>query len=109
LLLLAKHRVLQALGETELADPLRGDLERLARLRVASDPRLAVRQHELAEARQDELAALLGLPARELDRLVEDALDLLLGELGFLRKVRKGRALGYPRVKRNSPEAISFR
>src|SRR5580765_5014514 len=40
-LLLAKHRVLQALGETELADPLGRDLDRLAGLRVAPDPRLA--------------------------------------------------------------------
>src|SRR5260370_13107851 len=75
-LLLAKHRVLQALGETELADALRGDLDGLARLRVPPDARLAVRQHELAEAREDELAALLRLPARELQRLVQDALDL---------------------------------
>src|SRR6266480_515712 len=81
-LLLAKHRVLQALGEPELADTLRRDLEGLARLWVPSDARLAVREHELAEARQDELPALLGLPARELQRLVEDALDLLLREQG---------------------------
>src|SRR5438094_370108 len=36
-LLLAKHRVLQALGEPELADTLRRDLEGLARLWVPSD------------------------------------------------------------------------
>src|SRR5580765_2531690 len=47
-LLLPKHRVLQALGQTELAHALRGDLDRLARLRIASDACLAIRQHELA-------------------------------------------------------------
>src|ERR1700752_2245070 len=39
-LLLAKHRVLQALGEPELDDALRGNLDGLARLRVAAHARL---------------------------------------------------------------------
>src|SRR6267378_370447 len=102
-LLLAKHRVLEALGEPELADALRGDLQGLTRLRVPSDARLAVCEHELAEARQDELAALLGLPARELQRLVEDALDLLLGELGLLCKMCKGRGLRHRLRHRRPP------
>src|SRR5881628_3317929 len=37
-LLLPKHRVLHALRETELAHALRGDLDRLARLRIAAHP-----------------------------------------------------------------------
>src|SRR3989338_5096387 len=101
-LLLAKHGVLEALGEAELADALRGDLEWLAGLGIPSDPRLAVREHELAEARQHELAALLGFPARERQRLVEDPLDLLLGEGGLLRKVREGRGLRH-RLRHGEP------
>src|SRR5438046_10761044 len=53
-LLLPKHRVLHALRETELAHALRGDLDRLARLRIAAHPRLAVRQHQLPQAWKDE-------------------------------------------------------
>src|SRR3989338_10846846 len=92
-LLLAKHRVLEALGETELAHALGRDLDGLAGLWVAADPRLAVREHELAEAGQHELPALLRLLARERERLVEHALDLLLGEAGLVREVREGRGL----------------
>src|SRR2546423_14652574 len=53
-LLLAKHRVLHALGETELAHALGRDLDRLARLRIAAHPRFAVRQHPVPEAWKDE-------------------------------------------------------
>src|SRR5881296_4073612 len=87
-LLLAKHRVLQALGEAELADALGRDLNRLAGLWIAPDPRLAVREHQLPEARQEEHAALLRFLGGEVERLVEDTLDLLPGEAGLLRKVR---------------------
>src|SRR2546423_5200791 len=52
-LLLAKHRVLHTLGETELAHALGRDLDRLARLRIAAHPRLAVRQHQFPQARKD--------------------------------------------------------
>src|SRR5207245_11011209 len=58
-LLLAKHRVLQALGEAELADALGRDLDRLTGLWIASDSRLAVRKHQLPAALQEEHAALL--------------------------------------------------
>src|SRR5213593_2954788 len=37
-LLLPKHRVLHALGQTELAHSLGRDLERLSRLRIAAHP-----------------------------------------------------------------------
>src|SRR5881296_1355313 len=87
-LLLAKHRVLQALGEAELADALGRDLDWLTGLGIASDSRLAVRKHQLPEARQEEHAALLRLLGGEVERLVEDTLDLLPGEAGLLRKVR---------------------
>src|SRR5439155_23647067 len=69
-LLLAKHRVLQALGEAELAHALRGNLDGLARLGIATHARLAVRDDQLAEAGQDE--AVLGFLRRQVQRLVED-------------------------------------
>src|SRR5215475_9296041 len=75
-LLLPKHSVLHALREPELADPLRRDLDRLARLRVAPHPRLAVRQHQFPEARKDE--TVLRFLASERERLVEDLDDLPL-------------------------------
>src|SRR5512145_1567456 len=43
-LLLAKHRVLQALGEAELAHALGRDLDGFTGLRIPTDPRLAVGQ-----------------------------------------------------------------
>src|SRR4030095_11709452 len=85
-LLLAKHRVLQALGEAELADTLGRDLDRLAGLRIAPDPRLAGCGHQPPEARQEEHAALLRFLGGEVERLVEDTLDLLPGEAGLFRK-----------------------
>src|SRR5437667_5011660 len=92
-LLLAKHRVLQALRQPELAHALGRDLEGLAGLRVPTDPRFAVREDQFPEAWQKEHAALLRFPGREVERLVEDALDLLPGEAGLLRKVRDRRRL----------------
>src|SRR5712691_138983 len=53
-LLLAKHRVLQTLGEAELAHALGRDVERLARLPVASDSGLAIGEDDLAEAPEHE-------------------------------------------------------
>src|SRR5262249_52390137 len=73
--------------------PLGRDLDGLAGLRIAPDPRLAVREHQLAEARKDEGAALLRFLGRERERLVEDTLDLLPGKAGLLRKVRDRRSL----------------
>src|ERR671931_756499 len=67
-LLLAKHGVLQALGETELAHTLGRDLDRLAGLRIASHARLPVREDELAEARQHE--SVFGFLARQVQRLL---------------------------------------
>src|SRR5499426_4226539 len=87
-LLLAKHRVLQALREAELAHALGRNLDGLTGLRIAADARLAVREDQLAEARQEKYAALLRFLRRQRERLVEDALDLLPGEAGLLRKVR---------------------
>src|SRR5437660_6277332 len=92
-LLLAKHRVLQALGEAELAHALGRDLDGLAGLRVAADAGLPIREHELAEAGKNERAALLRFARRQRERLVEDALDLLLGERGLLGEMGERRGL----------------
>src|SRR5437867_9154304 len=93
LLLGAKHGVLQSLRETELADALRRNLDRLAGLWITAHPRLAIREDQLPEPRQQEHAALLGFLGREVERLVEDAFDLFPGEAGLLRKVRNRRGL----------------
>src|SRR5215471_12422300 len=53
-LLLAKHGVLQRLRQAELHHALGRDLDRLARLGIATHPRLAVGEHEAAEIRDDE-------------------------------------------------------
>src|SRR5262245_59328148 len=93
LLLLPKHRVLQALGQTELAHALGRDLDGLARLGIAADARLAIGQHQLAESREHELSALLRLTRGEGQRLVEHTLDLLLREARLLGEMRQRRGL----------------
>src|SRR6185503_7106316 len=93
LLLLPKHGVLQALRQTELAHALGRDLDGLARLGIASDAGLAIRQHELAESRKHELSALLRLARGEGQRLVEHTLDLLLRETRLLGEMRQRRGL----------------
>src|SRR5438552_1173082 len=85
-LLLAKHRVLHALGETELAHALGRDLDRLARLRIAAHPRLAVGQHQFPEAWKDE--TVLCFLAGQRQSLVEDLDDLSLREVGLASEVR---------------------
>src|SRR5262245_54095148 len=61
LLLPAEDRVLENLDRTDAHDPFGRDLDGLAGLRVTAHTRLPVREHDLADARQDECAALLGL------------------------------------------------
>src|SRR4029434_3153703 len=78
-LLLAKHRVLQALREAELAHALGRNLEGLAGLRITADARLAIGEDQLAEARQEEHAALLGFLRRQRERLRARNLTLLPG------------------------------
>src|SRR5262245_6800813 len=87
-LLLAKHRVLQTLREAELAHALGGNLEGLAGLWIATDARLAIREDQLAEARQEEDAALLGFLRRQRERLAEDTFGLSRGEPFLIRKIR---------------------
>src|SRR5262249_2814475 len=83
-LLLAKHRVLEALSEAELAHALGGNLDGLAGLRITADARLAIREDQLAEARQEKYAALLRFLRRPRERLGEGALDRLPGGAGSL-------------------------
>src|SRR5262245_36822739 len=84
-LLLPKHRVLQALGESELHHALRGDLDGLARLGVAAHPRLAIGEHEAPEAGKDE--DVLRLLGREGQKAVHQIGDLLLAEVRLLCEV----------------------
>src|SRR6266850_2351236 len=84
-LLLAKHRILEGLGEPELHHALGRDLDGLAGLRVAPHPCLAVRQHEAAEVRHHE--DVLGFLGREAEELVHDVDDLLLAERRLLGQV----------------------
>src|SRR5262245_62051390 len=73
--LLAKHRVLQRLREAELHDALGRDLDRLARLRIAAHPGLAIGEHETTEIRDHEdVLRLLGRQGRELVHHVGDLL-----------------------------------
>src|SRR5437879_13531572 len=85
-LLLAKHRVLHALGETELAHALGRDLDRLARLRIAAHPRLAVRQHQSPGAWKDE--TLLCFLAAPRQTLVAARDDPSLPEVGLACELR---------------------
>src|SRR5215472_18932900 len=80
--LLSKHGVLQRLRHPELHHALGRDLDRLARLRVAAHPRLAVCEHQPAEIRQHE--DVLGFLCRERRELIHHVNDLLLGEVGLL-------------------------
>src|SRR6185503_8004782 len=92
-LLLPKHRVLQALGESELHDALRGDLDGLAGLGVATHARLAVREDEASESRKDEdVLRLLGGEGQE---IIHQIGDLLLAELRLLCEVAEDGGLGH--------------
>src|ERR687888_110440 len=75
-LLLAKRRVLEALGQTELAHALGRNLDGLTRLGIASHARLAVGHHQLAEAGEHE--AVLGFLTSQAQSLVEQIRHLLL-------------------------------
>ena len=82
LLLGAEDRVLGGLGDAELHDALGGDLDRLAGGRVAAHARLAVHEHELAEARQRE--GVLRLLVGERRELLEELRGDLLRRAGLL-------------------------
>src|SRR5262245_8236932 len=93
LLLLAKHRVLQRLGEAKLHDALRGDLDGLPRLRVAAHTRLAVGEDETTEVGKDE--HVLGFLGGEREELIHHVVDLLLRQRRLLRHVRDDGGLGH--------------
>src|SRR5215208_1882737 len=78
-LLLRDDGVLQTLAETELERRLGGNLDRLARLRVAPLARLALGE--------DELAALLDLVGRQVSQLLEKLLHLCALQLVFFGEV----------------------
>src|SRR6185295_891204 len=92
-LLLAKHRVLEALGEPELHHALRRDLDGLAGLGIAAHPCLAVGEHQAPEAgNHEDVLRLLG---RERQELIHQLDHLLLAEIGLLREVADDGGLGH--------------
>src|SRR5215218_5164277 len=86
-LLLREDGVLQTLAETELERRLGGNLDRLARLRVAPLARFALGENELAEAGEDELAVLLDFVGRQVRQLLEKLLHLRALQLVFFGEV----------------------
>src|SRR5262252_5675871 len=93
LLLLSKHRVLQALGQAELHHALGGNLDRLARLRIAAHAGLAVGEHQAPEVRLHE--DVLGFLDGERLELLEELHHLLLGETALLGEMSDGGGLGH--------------
>src|SRR5215510_14702258 len=87
-LLLSKHRVLQTLGQAELHHALGRDLDRLARLRVASHAGFAIGEPQTPEVRQHE--DVLGFLDGESFELLEEVHDLLLREAALLGEVGDG-------------------
>ena len=76
LLLRWKNRVFHAFAYAELERGLGRNLYGLAGLRVAALARLALGEHHLAEAWEDELAVLLDLAGGKIGQLLEQFLDL---------------------------------
>ena len=70
-LLFRGDRVFRGLGDAELHNGLRLDLDGFAGLRVASHAGLAVRLHQAAQAGDDEYAVLLGLFDRGVGQVLQ--------------------------------------
>ena len=83
-LLGAEDRVLGRFGHAELHDALGLDLDGFARGRVATDSRLAVHQHQLAETGQRE--GVLGVFVGEFRDEFENLSRRLFGDAAFLRE-----------------------
>src|SRR6202049_3359796 len=68
-----ENRVLEGLCGTKTHNGFRLDLDRFARLRIASHARLAVRLHDASDVGNDELArAALGFLDRQLEQFFEE-------------------------------------
>ena len=81
---LLQYGILERLGRTQPHDGLGLDLDRFASLRIAAHTRLAVRLHNAADARNDELArAALGFLYRELEEFFKEGAAVFLGVLTF--------------------------
>src|SRR3990172_6448519 len=86
LLLPTKHGVFQGLGDAEPDDPLGGNLEGLARLRIAAHPRGAVAEDQLAQVRN--LEPILGFLDGERGEIFEHSRHLLLRQRRLGGEVR---------------------
>src|SRR5258708_1391615 len=92
--LLGSDRVLGSLGDAELYHGLRLDLDRFARLRVASNAGLAVRFHQPAEAGHNEHAVLLGFFHSDVGQVLKKSCDSLVGKFSFLGQMADELSLG---------------
>src|SRR5438445_11214189 len=81
---LGQNGVLRLLGDAELQNALRRDLDLLSCRRVAADARLAIDDHELANAWERE--AVPRFLVRERRELIEHQRHLLLRETSLFRE-----------------------
>src|SRR5579871_3172062 len=93
-LLLGGDRVFCGFGDAELHDRLCLDLDRFARLRIASDAGLAMRLYQAAEAGDDEDSVLLGLFDCGVGEVLQKCRRGLVGELSLLGKLPDKLCLG---------------
>ena len=77
-----QDRILGLLGHAELCHALDRDLDGLARRRVASHSRLAIDQHQLAQAGQGE--GVLGVLVGERSDELQNICGGLLGDTGLV-------------------------
>ena len=83
-LLLGGDRVFCGLGDAELYNGLRFDLDGFAGLRVASYASFAMRLHPTAQAGNNEDAVLLGFFTRSVGQLLQKRRCSFVGEFRFL-------------------------
>ena len=82
--MLTQNRVLRRLGDTEFHHSLRGNVNLLARRRIATHPGLAIDENQLAQSRNCE--GVFGILVSEFRKGIQSLDDLLFCEAGSFRK-----------------------
>ena len=82
--MLRQNRLLRRLGDTEFHHPLGGNVDLLARSRIATHPGLAIHQNQLAQSRNCE--GVFGIFVSEFREGIQRLDNLLLCETGGFRK-----------------------
>src|SRR5262245_29981711 len=95
-LLLAEHGLLERLRDGEPDLLARRNLDRLARLRVATHARLHLAEPENPEAGDLHVLALLDALRDRIDQGVQELVDLLAGQPARVRKLRDQLTLRHP-------------